>query len=128
MSQALLRSIAALVADANIAPGFVEKFYRWTDADVNGSANFILYRMAGTAGQRDQFVQRPDVRVLVVVPPSAIALGNQIADAIFQLFAGTAVPVNVLKLEPLGTVMGPMYLDNGRGVFEVIVRCFVQDH
>lgn len=128
MSAALLENIANHLTDAGLLTGLDKKFYRWTDADLNGSADFIVFRMAGTAGARDATLQQPDVRILLCVMPANVKLGNQKADAIFANFAGTSTATGVVKFEPLATVSSPMYLDNGRAVFEINVRCFVQDH
>jgi hypothetical protein len=128
MSLALLEKIAAHLDDAGLLTGYTKKYFRWTDADVNGAANFVLFRMAGTAGARDATVQRPDVRILLVCNATDVIAASQKADAIFANFAGITTPPGVIKLEPLGTVGGPFYMANGRGVFEIIVRCFVSDH
>ena len=128
MSLSLLQSIVGHLQDSGLLDGIAVKYYRWTDAEADGSGNFLVMRMSGTAGIRNATVQSPDVRLLLVADPSQVVSMNQKADAIFAKFADTTAPAGVLKLEPLSTVSGPYYLDNGRGVFEIIVRCFVQDH
>lgn len=128
MSLSLLQSIAGHLQDAGLLDGIAVKYYRWTDADAAGSGNFLVIRMSGTAGIRNSKVQTPDVRLLLVADPAQVVTMNQRADAIFAKFSDTTAPAGVLKLEPLSAVSGPYYLDNGRGVFEIIVRCFVQDH
>lgn len=128
MSLSLLQKVAGYLQDLGLIDGIAVKYYRWTDADMNGAGNFLVLRMAGTAGIRNATVQSPDVRLLLVADPSQVVSMNQKADAIFDKLADTIAPSGVLKLEPLSTVSGPYYLDNGRGVFEIIVRCFVQDH
>jgi len=128
MSIELLKKVAGHLDDAGLITGYTKKYFRWTDADVAGTANFVLFRMAGTAGARDATVQRPDVRILLVCNAKSVDAGSQKAEAIFANFAGTTAPDGIIKLEPLGTVNGPFYLDNGRSVFEIIVRCFVSDH
>lgn len=128
MSIELLEKVAGHLDDAGLLTGYAKKYFRWTDADVSGTANFVLFRMSGTAGARDATVQRPDVRILLVCNAASVVSGSQKADAIFANFSGTTAPSGIIKFEPLGAVSGPFYLDNGRGVFEIIVRCFVSDH
>lgn len=128
MSAALLQNIASFLEGQNLLTNYDVKYYSWTDADFKGKGNFIVLRMAGTAGLRDHVVQRPDVRVLVVVDGKHTVDGNNKADEIFSAFAGLSKPSGVLKLEPIGTVIGPFGLENGRQVFEINVRCYVQDH
>ncbi len=127
MSYQLLKSVETALRDAGIIAGYTAKFYRWTDADVKGAADFIVFRMSGTSGQRDQFMQQPDVRILVVGAATKIKETNEAADAIYAFFAGTDTALGVTKLEPIATVAGPYFMDNGRCVFEVNVRCFVPD-
>ena len=128
MSASLLEKVAQHLTDAGLLTGLAVKYYRWTDADERGSANFIVFRMSGTAGARDATLQQPDVRILLCATAKEVKAGNDKADAIFSNFAGTTTIAGVVKFEPLATVIGPMYLDNGRAVFEINVRCFVQDH
>lgn len=128
MSAALLETIATHLTDAGLLTGLTKKYYQWTDADEKGSADFIVFRMSGTAGARNATLQQPDVRILLCVKAANVKTGNAKADAIFANFAGISTAPGVVKFEPLATVMGPMYLDNGRAVFEINVRCFVQDH
>jgi hypothetical protein len=128
MSLSLLQSVIGFLQDASLLDGLAVRYYRWTDADLNGNGNFIVVRMSGTSGIRNATVQSPDVRLLLVFPAASVTTGSQIADAIFAKFSDATAPYGVLKFEPLSTVSGPYYLDNGRGVFEIIVRCFVQDH
>ena len=127
MSIGLLEKVSGHLKDAGLMAGYDDKYYSWTDADVKGAAGFVLFQMAGTSGIRNATVQSPDVRLLLVCKKDKLREGNDAADAIFANFAGMTKPAGVLKLEPIATVMGPYYLDNGRGVFEIIVRCFVQD-
>ena len=127
MSIGLLEKVSGHLKDAGLMTGFDDKYYSWTDKDGEGSAGFVLFQMAGTSGIRNATVQSPDVRLLLVCKKDKLREGNNEADAIFANFAGMTKPTGILKLDPIGTVMGPYYLDNGRGVFEIVVRCFVQD-
>jgi hypothetical protein len=127
MSYQLLKSVETCLRDAGLITGFTAKFYRWLDADVKGTADFIVFRMSGTSGPRDQFLQQPDIRILVVGKAKKIDETNAVADAIYAFFAGTETAIGVTKLEPLATVTGPYFMDNERCVFEINVRCFVAD-
>lgn len=125
MSHQLLEKVATHLVMAGLLDGMTIKYFRWTDADVNGAANFIMLRMAGSSGIRDAIVQSPDIKILIVGKADEIKQTNEKADAIFANFAGLTTPLGILKLDPLAIVTGPYYLDNGRCVFEINVRAFV---
>lgn len=126
MSQPLLEKIATYLRQAGLLEGLTTKFYRYTDEDLKGASNLVVFRMAG-AGPRNSVVQQPDIKVILIGKQSDIVETNNKADAIFKHFGGLTAPEDVLKLEPLAYVMGPFFMDNERPVFEINVRCFVQD-
>ena len=128
MSVALLESLANDLANRGLLNGYAIKYYRWKDKDLSGSAKFVLFRMAGSSGPRDSVVQSPDVKILFVGEPDDIRNVNDIADGVFNYFAGIEKPEFVQKLEPLASVLGPYELDNSRCVFEVNVRCFIEGY
>ncbi len=128
MSLPLLQRVESFLHSQGLLGGWSVKFFGWNDADVAGTGNFIVLKMAGTSGERDEIVQRPDVRVLVVGAPTKTIDPDAKAKAIYDLFAGTETVSGVIKFEPLSVVQGPFVLDNKRWVFELIVRCYVEDY
>jgi hypothetical protein len=128
MSLPLLERVKTFFDEQSLITGYTIKYFTWTDADVAGTGNFICLQMAGTGGLRDEVVQRPDVRVIIVGAPTKTIEPDAKAKQIFDAFAGTETTDGVIKFEPIGVVGGPYQLDNKRWAFEIIVRCFVEDY
>lgn len=128
MSLPLLERVKTFLTEQSLLTGYTVKFFTWTDADVSGSGNFICLQMAGTSGLRDEVVQRPDVRLIVVGAPTKTVDVDAKAKAIYDAFAGLETTAGVIKFEPIGVVGGAYILDNKRWAFEIIVRCFVEDY
>jgi len=127
MSYPLLEKIATHLRMAGLLDGIETKYYRCVDEDMKGSTNIAVFRMAGGGGPRNSVVQQPDVKVILYANAKDIIDMNGKADAIFKYFGGLTAPEGVLKLEPLAAVMGPYFAENNRPVFEINIRCFVQD-
>ena len=119
MSIGLLEKVSGHLKDAGLMMGFADKYYSWSDADVAGAAGFILFQMNGTSGiKRYSTVAR--CSPIGGLQKDKLREGNGIADAIFANFAGMTKPAGILKFEPIGQVMGPYFLDNGRGVLKLL--------
>lgn len=128
MSRLLLEALASDLGVKGLMNGFVPKYHRWSDTDMKGQANFVLFRMAGTGGIRNSVVQSPDVRILVVAYPDTLTSADDMANDIYRYFASIDKPDYVVKLEPVGGVMGPYNADNGRVIYELVVRCFIEGY
>ncbi len=127
MSHQLLEKVSTHLRMAGLLDDVLSKYYGWKDADLQGKADFVVFLMSGTSGPRDAIVQSPDIKLLVVGQAVAPKATNEKADAIFENLAGLTTPEGIIKLEPLSIVSGPYYLDNGRCVFEINLRCFVSN-
>jgi len=108
--------------------GYGAEWFTWNDSRLAGAGGFICYQMAGSAGLRDEIVQRPDVRLIVVGAPTKTVEVDAKAKEIYDAFAGLETTTGVIKFEPIGVVGGAYILDNKRWAFEIIVRCFVEDY
>jgi hypothetical protein len=128
MSLPLLERVRDFLDEQSLHTGYTAEFFTWTDARIAGAGGFICYQMAGTSGLRDEIVQRPDVRVIVVGAPAKTVEVDAKAKAIYGAFAGIETTTGVIKFEPIGVVGGPYQLDNKRWAFEIIVRCSVEDY
>lgn len=109
--------------------GYTIRFYRWTDEDLQGAGQVVLFRMTGTAGPSDHQIQYPDVSVQMICNPDQVRAGDAVMLSVLRFLrseAGfTSEPVE--NFEPLG-LTGPSYLENGRARFEMVIRCLVEDH
>ena len=128
MSLPLLERVKTFLTEQSLHTGYGSEFFTWTDAKLAGAGGFICYQMAGTSGLRDEVVQRPDVRVIVVGAKNKTIEIDAKAKAIYDAFAGLETTAGVLKFEPIGVVGGAYVLDNNRWAFESLVRCFVEDY
>lgn len=127
MSLQLLKRVSAHLENAGLLVGYKIRYFDWSDKDLSGAADFVLFRMAG-AGPRDSVIQRPSVMIVLVCGPQSIEQGNDASKAIFDKLADGTATAGVLKFEPLGIVGGPYRLNNDRRAFDMTVRCFVEDY
>jgi hypothetical protein len=129
MSLPLLQRVETFLQEQDLIGDYTVKFFSWTDADITAkSGQFICIKMAGTSGARDEIVQRPDVRLLIVGAPGKTKEPDAKAKEIYEAFAGIEKTAGILKFDPLSVVQGGFELENKRWAFELIVRCFVQDY
>ena len=127
MSDELLQRVRAHVSHA--IPSWPVRFYRWTDADLNGQGGVVLFRMSGTGGAADYHVQYPDVSIQIICDPDKVRDADATMPAIVRYLRSEAgfTGATVENFEPLSQT-GPAYLQNGRARFELVVRCMVEDH
>jgi len=127
MSDVLLQRVHAHIAP--LLTGYAIRFYRWTDEDLQGAGQVVLFRMAGTAGPSDYQIQYPDVSVQMVCNADAVRVGDAVMLSVLRFLRSDAgfTSETVEGFEPLA-MSGPAYLQNGRARFELVVRCLVEDH
>lgn len=127
MSDVLLNRVKDHIAA--LLTGYTIRFYRWTDADLQGGGDVILFRMAGTAGASDHQIQYPDVSVQMICAPDRVRDGDAVMLSVLRFLRSDAgfTSGDVEGFEPL-SMTGPAYLENGRARFELVVRCLVEDH
>lgn len=128
MSKALLTRVKEHLDAGNLLTGYAVKYFRYSDADTNERGEFVLLRPAGTSGESDFIVQTPDVQIVLVAQPEGILTGDAKMLEILRYLRNNFDSASVLGFEPIGPVIGPRYLENGRPVFELNVRCTVLDH
>lgn len=101
-------------------------YFRWTDAKVNGTAPFFLFRQVGE-GASDILVQSINVQITLVDNANNVVEADRIMQDIIRLFRGATTQPGVVRFDPVGGVAGPSYLENGRPVFTLTVRVFTED-
>lgn len=127
MSLALLEKVRDHINAAGLLTGYTAKFFRWTDADVNGTTPFILFRRPGSGGDSSILLQKTDVLIQMVGTPTTVVSGDARMQSILRLFRGSTSQTGVVRFDPVGPVTGPLYLENGRPVWELTVRCVTED-
>ncbi len=126
MSAALLNRVKDYADAANLLAGYEVKFFRWTDADVAGNTPFVLFRQSGSGGS-DMLVQQINVSIILVATPTTALSADARAQQIARLFRVAGSQDGLARFDTQGAVIGPMYMENGRPVFEIVVRCYTED-
>ena len=126
MSATILNRVQGLLNTAGLLTGYATKYLRWTDADVNGTTPFVLFRQSG-GGPSDVLLQSIQVTITIVHNATGAVTADATAQAIQRFLRGTTVATGIRRIDPAGEVRGPMYMENGRPVFEVVCRVFTED-
>lgn len=126
MSLSLLESVRDHILDAGLLTGYDVRFFRWTDLDADGNSPLILFRIAGS-GESNVVVQQTDVAIVLLDNPTSVVTGDNRMTDILRLFRTTPDRAGILRFLPLGTKLGPFYLENGRPLWELTIRVFTED-
>lgn len=126
MSLPILQSVRDHILDAGLTAGYDVRFFRWTDQDAEGNSPLILFRIGGS-GESNVVVQQTDVAIVLLDNPTGVVTGDARMTDILKLFRTSPTRVGILRFLPLGTKLGPFYLENGRPVWELTVRVFTED-
>lgn len=128
MSATLLQAIKAhIIDDGELLDGYAVRYYRWRDSDLAGTLPVVLFRRSGTGGTSDHEVQFPDVSIQIVVDPAAVVTGDSDMTAVVRYCRANYTTSGVFNIQPLGEMTGPTYLQNGRAMFEIVLRCGVTE-
>lgn len=127
MSLALLQRVSGAVTAASLNAGYTIKYFRWTDADVAGTTPFMLFRRPGTAGDSNVLLQKQDAMIQLVGLPTTVVDGDARMQSILRLFRQPTSQAGVVRFMPMGAVVGPLFLENGRPVWELTVRVLTED-
>jgi len=128
MSATLLQRVKDHIDAANLLAGYGVRYFQWTDADESGTTPFVMFRQSGS-GDSSILLQDTQVSIVLVGSgPTKILDTDTRAQAILRYLRGSTVDtVGAVRFDPIGTVRGPMKLENGRPVFEIVVRVFTED-
>ncbi len=130
MSLSLLQRVRDDLNTAGLLDGYVQRFYRWIDTDMK-SGQIILFRMSGTYGPGAHVIQRPDVSIQLLCDPDQVTQGDTRMLAILRHFRSNfeiaSTNGDAFNVVPLGGYDGPRYLQNNRALFDLRLRCMVED-
>lgn len=122
----ILDRVSGFVDAAGLSAGYVTRYWRWLDQDLEQNTPAIVYRIAGSAGA-NSLLQQTDVLILLIdMPEKAFAASEVMAD-IRKLMRGPTTPAGTVRIEPVGIEQGPMYLENGRPWWQLNVRVYTED-
>lgn len=108
--------------------GYAVKYFRWTDADESSDDPFVMLRFPGPGGTSDVILQQFDVLLVMVQTPSGPVVGHDDMSAILSRIREGGGQNTVVRFEPLGNMAGPQYLENGRPVWTLNIRCYTEDY
>lgn len=122
MSVAILQNLRSWLDTAGLLAGYEVKYNRWTDADVGGGADFVMFRFAGP-GTANRIVQRYDIDLFVVAGPTYVPAQDRINE-IAKYLNSIGQPPGVVRYSIPGNPTGPFQLENGRQVFQLAVVAY----
>ncbi len=132
MSISLLQRMRSHLDAGSLLDGYQVRFYQWSDQDLSGDGQVIVFRMTGTGGLGAHIIQSPDISIQMLCSPAQVKSGDERMLQILQYLRAnfeTDGPFGeVFNMWPVGSVTGPTYLQNKRARFELVVRCMVNDH
>lgn len=126
MSATLIGRLETYLNAASLLTGYAVKYFRWLDADVNNTTPFIMLRQSG-AGNSDINMQETRLTITLVATPITAIDADTRMQSILRYLRGTVQTTGVTRFDPVGTVVGPMYLENDRPVFQLTVACYTED-
>ncbi|MDH5796931.1 MAG: hypothetical protein OEZ19_00060 [Paracoccaceae bacterium] len=129
MSRVLLERVRQhIVTTGGLLGAYTVRYYRWSDKDLSGAASVALFRMSGTGGGANHEVQKPDVSLFLLASPSLVKQADDDMLSVLQYLRSDYAGTSVFAYHPLQGYTGPAYLENGRAMFEMVIRCGVEDH
>lgn len=129
MSATLLQRIKAhIVDDGGLLGSYALRYYRWLDSDLNGGGEVLLFRMTGSQGTINRHVQFPDVSLFLLAGKAAVKAADDDMLSVLQYLRANPATTGAFNVFPLGTYTGPSYLQNGRALFEMVLRTGTTDH
>jgi hypothetical protein len=129
MSATLLQRVKNhIIDDGGLLSDYSLRYYRWTDADLNGSGSVALFRMTGTQGLIQTPAQFIDVSLHLLADPDAVKTADDDMLEVLQYLRADYSDTGVFNMFPPFGYTGPSYLQNNRALFEMVIRCGVEDH
>ncbi len=129
MSADLLQRVKGHIIDTGgLLSAYSVRYYRWTDADINGSGSIALFRISGTGGEAIAEYQMHDVSLFLLSSPASVTQADSDMLGVLRYLRQNFYSVNVRAYYPVQSYTGPTYLQNGRAMFEMVIRCGVEDH
>lgn len=112
--------LGALLADYTV------KCFRWSDSE--DSPPMVLMRFPGGGGASDPLLQQFDVMLIMMQDSAAAKKGHDDMSAILKRVREGGSQGTVRRFEPLDNIMGPQYLDDGRPLWTINVRCYTEGY
>lgn len=129
MSSTLLQRVSAhIITDGGLLSDYALRYYRWTDADLNGAGKVALFRMPGSAGRVNRQAQFPDVELSLLADSDDAVATDAAMLGVLQYLRANFSTAGAFNLFPVDTYSGPTYLANDRALFAMTIRAGTEDH
>lgn len=123
MSVPVMQSLRQYLADAALLDGYQVRFNRWSDADLEGAGNFVLFRVAGP-GVSNRIQQRHDIDLYMVAEPASYVTTQNAIQAVAEHLRQAVQPPDVVRYSVPSNPAGPFEMTNGRQVFQLAVQAY----
>lgn len=132
MSVELLQRFREHLDAGNLLTGYTVKYYRWSDQDLQGAGQVARFRMPGTEGNGAHVIQRPDMELTLMCNPDQVNATDkrmlQILQYLRANFSSDTASGVIVNLWPFNGYSGPVFLENNRAQFSMVVRAVTEDH
>jgi hypothetical protein len=129
MSRTLLQRVKTHIVDTGtLLSGYSVRYFKWQDTDLSGAGEIALFRTMGTEGQVNRHVQFPDVSLYLLASPANVGQADDDLLGVVQYLRANPSGTGAFNMFPAGTFTGPTYLENGRAIFELVIRTGTTDH
>jgi len=123
VSVSVMQSLRQYLADAGLLDGYQVRFNRWSDADLEGAGNFVLFRVAGP-GVSNRIQQRHDIDLYMVAEPESYVATQNTIEAVASYLRAAVIPPNAVRYSVPSNPTGPFEMTNGRQVFQLAVQVY----
>jgi len=127
MSLSALNYVRAALDTETLLAGYAVKYFRWTDADLQGDGEFVMLRLTGSGGGSNVIEQQKDVTLSLVGTETTVVASDARMKQIERFFREPVSDNGAHRFDPIGAVQGPFYLENGRPVFSLVIRVSTED-
>lgn len=128
MSLELLRRVSGHLQPTGLLSGYSVKYHRWSDEDVAGGGEVIVFRMGPSVGSTSHVIQSNNVEINMLCSPGMSDEGNARMLQITQYLRDNYEDNGVFNIVPVGSFVGPTFLQNKRVTYELLVTCMTEDH
>lgn len=122
MTSATMETIEQVLQAANLTDGYEFKWYRWVDSDLRNNRQKLMVLRPEGGGESDDLVGHPDYRLILIGEPNDPVVPHDRADSIKSHLRGLGAADEIMQFQILSDILGPLYLENDRPVFEVNIR------
>ena len=126
MSATLLDRVKAYLQQDSLTAGYSIRFNRFTDKIMAGNSPFVLLRVQAS-GTGTELLQANDVLVQLVQNENQTRAAADRMEQIMAKARSTDTETGLVRVDPVGNVRGPFYMENKRPMYELTLRAWTED-